>query len=72
VTQRSHRRDFEPDKKGGHALSTACHYKVGVGHSESTPVETGTAVELEESASVSASAVEEAGSPTLTEAAAGG
>ena len=46
--------------------------KLGVVHSEATPVETGTAVETEESASVSASSVVEAGSPCLKEAAYGG
>ena len=46
--------------------------KLGVVHSEATPVETGTAVETEESASVSASSVVETGSPCLKEAAYGG
>jgi len=43
--------------------------KLGVVHSEDTPVETGTAVETEDSAAVSASAVVETGSPCLKEAA---
>ena len=43
--------------------------KLGVVHSEETPVETGTAVETAESLSVSASAVVGTGSPCLTEAA---
>jgi putative transposase len=42
--------------------------KLGVVHSEDTPVETGTAVETEESAAVSASTVVETGSPCLKEA----
>jgi putative transposase len=46
--------------------------KLGVVHSEATPVETGTAVETEESASVSASSVVETGSLCLKEAAYGG
>jgi putative transposase len=43
--------------------------KLGVVHSEDTPVETGTAVETEEPAAVSASTVVETGSPCLKEAA---
>jgi len=46
--------------------------KLGVVHSEETPAETGTAVETGESASVSASAVVEPGSPCLKEPAIAG
>ncbi|ERH03489.1 MAG: hypothetical protein J07HR59_00603 [Halorubrum sp. J07HR59] len=45
VTRTVRARGFEPDKKGGHASSSVCHSRGGVGHSAFTPVETGPAVE---------------------------
>jgi len=60
----THRLGFEPDKNGGRD-EFRHHRRVGVGHSESTPVETALPTFTPQREAVDAKCVVEVGSPGL-------